>query len=50
MSCDECDQAEEEGSIAYFRWGKANVGFIGCPKHIKEIFNVLRGFQNGEDI
>lgn len=45
MSCDECDRNEENGMIAYYRWGKATVGFIGCDEHLKEIFEVLNKYQ-----
>ena len=47
MTCDNCEK--EDGSrVAYFRWGIANVGFIGCPKHVEEIFEVLREYQRKE--
>ena len=40
MSCVDCEK--EDGSrVAYFRWGTANVGLIGCPKHLKEIIDCL---------
>lgn len=45
MSCENRDKAEEIG-IAYFRWGRANIGMIGCPEHLKEVFDVLREYQN----
>jgi len=35
MSCDDCDRFEEEGKIAYYRWSKADIGLIGCEKHLK---------------
>ncbi len=49
MSCKECDKFEAEGKIAYYRWGKANVGMIGCEKHLKELFGILDRFQNESD-
>lgn len=46
MSCDECDKYEHDGKIVYFRWGVANIGLIGCPKHLKEVMAVIREHQN----
>lgn len=47
MACENCDK--EDGSrVAYFRWGTASIGFIGCPKHVEEIFKVLREHQRKE--
>jgi len=48
MSCNDCEKFEEEGNIAYYRWGTANVGMIGCKKHLREIFNALDETQNEE--
>ena len=48
MSCDDCEKFEEEGKIAYYRWGTANVGMIGCKKHLREIFDALNKVQ--EDV
>lgn len=45
MSCKDCDKFEKEGKIAYYRWGNANVGIIGCEDHLKEIFEVLDDAQ-----
>jgi len=40
MSCSECEK--EDGSRdAYYRWGVANIGLIGCPKHLKEVIDYL---------
>ena len=40
MSCPNCEK--EDGSrVAYYRWGTANIGLIGCPKHIKEVLDYL---------
>ena len=46
MSCDKCDQFENKGKTADYRWGKANIGMIGCEEHLKEIFDVLNKAQN----
>ena len=41
MSCPDCEK--EDGSrVAYYRWGTANIGLIGCPKHLKEVMDYLR--------
>ena len=46
MTCKECEKFQEKGnSVYYFRWDIANVGFIGCEKHIGEIFTVLRNHK-----
>ena len=44
MSCELCDQETGE-RIAYYRWGTANVGMLGCDKHLREIFEVLTTAQ-----
>lgn len=41
MSCADCEEIQKNGSVAYFRWGKANIGVIGCNKHLNEIFTIL---------
>ena len=48
MSCDNCDKFEEKGKIAYYRWGTANIGMIGCEKHLLEIFDALNEVQSEE--
>lgn len=44
---------QKEGAVAYFRWKVADIGMIGCLKHLTEIFEVLRGHpvevENDED-
>ena len=42
MSCEKCDKSQDAGMIAYFRWGKANIGITGCNEHVKEVMDVLR--------
>lgn len=49
MSCKDCEEAEKNG-IAYYRWDTANIGMIGCPKHLKEIFEVLNKAQHDKVI
>jgi len=44
MSCELCDQETGE-RIAYYRWKTANVGMIGCPQHLREIFDALSKAQ-----
>lgn len=41
MTCDECDKAQEEGMVAYYRVHVANVGIIGCRKHVKAMIDTL---------
>lgn len=46
MSCEECDKMNEgQKGIAYYRWKTANIGMLGCPTHLKEIFEVLNQAQ-----
>ena len=45
MGCKECEEMDRKGSIAYYRWKTANIGFIGCDIHLKEIFEVLDKIQ-----
>lgn len=50
MSCEECDKTNEgQKGIAYYRWKIANVGVMGCKKHLKEIFDALNKIQSGGD-
>lgn len=41
MSCPDCEKAGENGGIAYFRWGSANIGIIACDVHFREIAAIL---------
>lgn len=46
MSCDECEKCNEgQKGIAYYRWGTANIGLIGCQKHLKEVIDALNQAQ-----
>jgi hypothetical protein len=45
MSCEKCDEAQDSGMVAYFRWKNADVGMMGCNEHLKEIFDILRAAQ-----
>ena len=45
MTCEDCEKAEESGMIAYYRWGKANIGLIGCRTHLKEVMEALSKTQ-----
>ncbi len=47
MSCNDCREAQNEGMIAPYRWGIANIDVSGCNKHVKELFNVLNAHQQG---
>jgi len=46
VGCDECDKANREGRVAYYRWGKANIGLIGCKKHVLEVIEALDKIQS----
>lgn len=48
MSCEKCEQAQEETPIAYYRWKTANIAMKGCDEHLREIFNVLSEAQKVE--
>ena len=41
MSCKECEKAQKSGMVAYYRWGTANIGLIGCYTHLKEVIEYL---------
>ena len=46
MSCEECDKFNEgQRGVAYYRWKTGNIGLMGCPKHLKEIMEVLNKYQ-----
>lgn len=40
MSCPNCEKETGE-RVAWYRWGVANIGLIGCPKHVKEVLDYL---------
>lgn len=44
MGCENCEK-EDGSQIAYYRWGRANIGMIGCKEHLREIFDVLSKHQ-----
>ena len=47
MSCENCNKCNEGGEgIAYYRWGKATIGVMGCRQHLKEVFEALNKVQN----
>ena len=46
MSCKDCEKEQDmcangNGRIAYYRVENGNVAVIGCPKHIKIMFDKL---------
>lgn len=43
MACDDCDKVQDEGLVAYYRMGKANVGLLGCDKHVNEVMRAVDG-------
>ncbi len=45
MSCNDCRDAQNEGMVAPYRFGIANIDVIGCRKHVKEVFDVLNVHQ-----
>jgi hypothetical protein len=46
MSCAGCKKMQDSGMVAFFRWGRANIGIIGCRKHLREVFKALNKIQN----
>lgn len=45
MACQECTDAQEKDSIAFYRWKNANIAIQGCDEHLREIFDVLNEHQ-----
>lgn len=45
MGCKACGEAFEQGQVAPFRWGAANIGIVGCREHVTEVLDVLREAQ-----
>ena len=46
MGCEDCEKMNEgQEGIAYYRWKNATIGLMGCPKHLKEIIDVLNEYQ-----
>ena len=50
MSCQKCDQYQDEEKETYYRWKNANIMMCGCPEHLREIFAVLSMCQKNHDI
>ncbi len=46
MSCNDCRNAQNEGMVAPYRFGIANIDVSGCNKHVKEMFDILNRAQN----
>lgn len=53
MSCEVCEAIiedtleEAQPQLMYFRWKNANIAILACPKHAKEVMDVLRQAQEG---
>ena len=45
MVCVNCRKSQEDGEIAYYKWGTVDIGIIACKRHIKEISDVLNDYQ-----
>jgi hypothetical protein len=45
MSCDECDKYQDEMKVAFYRWGRANIGIMACPTHAREVMDALNKIQ-----
>lgn len=45
MSCEDCDKAKFDG-VAYYRWGVADIGIMGCNKHLREVMDALTKIQS----
>ncbi len=45
MSCEDCEKAQKEPGVAYYRWKVANIAMKACKKHLLEIFAVLTQYQ-----
>jgi hypothetical protein len=43
MSCDKCEQIQEDGKLkAYIRIGNANVEIVGCQDHLRDLIDLVR--------
>lgn len=45
MSCNACDDRQNDGAICYYRWKNANLLIVGCDEHLKEVFEALNEVQ-----
>ena len=45
MSCQDCKEAQNQGMVAPYRFGIANIDVLGCRKHVKEVFDILNVHQ-----
>jgi hypothetical protein len=45
MSCQDCKEAQNQGAVAPYRWGTANIDFVGCRTHLREVFDILNDAQ-----
>lgn len=48
MACEDCEKAGEAGRVAYVRWGRADIGLIGCDTHLRGVLAVLNEHQRGK--
>jgi hypothetical protein len=44
-TCEDCNRASMNEEIAWYRWKTANLGLIGCKKHLKEVIETLNAIQ-----
>lgn len=45
MSCQNCNDAQDDDRVAYYRWKNATIQIDGCAEHLKEIFDALNETQ-----
>ncbi len=46
MGCEDCDERNEgQKGVVYYRWKTANIGLMGCSKHLKEVIEALNKAQ-----
>ena len=42
MACDNCEKIQDDNQkVAYYRWGRANIGLIGCDEHLRSLIKFL---------
>jgi hypothetical protein len=45
MSCQDCEECQEQGIKSYYRWRNANIEIVACPQHLMEVFEALLHYQ-----
>ncbi len=49
MSCDKCDEAQNNGNVYFMRIGRANVAIVACEEHFREVQRLIKAGMAVDD-